>query len=109
MPNTNPICQNGGWAAKSAKMTAIFLWIFSLDKPIIECRIMVQETKMFATKFMDHAAYAKKVKKMTYSELLFTIKDCREVLKAWPDQPNYGYYADEICYCADEIRRRQKI
>ena len=53
---------------------------------------------MLATKFMDHAAYAKKVKKMTYSELLFTIKDCREVLKAWPDQPNYGYYADEICY-----------
>jgi hypothetical protein len=70
---------------------------------------MAQETKMLATKFMDHAAYAKKVKKMTYSELLFTIKDCREVLKAWPDQPNYGYYADEICYCADEIRRRQKI
>jgi hypothetical protein len=35
---------------------------------------------MFATKFMDHAAYAKKVKKMTYSELHFTIKDCREVL-----------------------------
>ena len=40
---------------------------------------------MFATKFMDHAAYARKVKKMTYSELLFTINDCREVLKAWPD------------------------
>jgi hypothetical protein len=63
---------------------------------------------MLATKFMDHAAYAKKVKKMTYSELHFTIKDCREVLKAWPDQPNYGYYSDEICYCADELRRRQK-
>ena len=45
---------------------------------------------MFATKFMDHAAYARKVKKMTYSELLFTIHDCKEVLKAWPDQPNYG-------------------
>lgn len=63
---------------------------------------------MFATKFMDHAAYARKVKKMTYSELLFTINDCREVLKAWPDHPNYGYYADEICYCADELGRRNE-
>lgn len=61
---------------------------------------------MFPTKFMDHAVYARKVKKMTHSELLFTINDCKEVLKAWPDQPNYGYYTDEICYCADEIRRR---
>ena len=64
---------------------------------------------MFATKFMDHSAYSKKVKKMSYSELLFTIKDCREVLKAWPDQPNYSYYADELGYCADAPRRRQKI
>jgi hypothetical protein len=102
------VSQSGRWAAIPAKMAHYFLWIFSLDKPIIECRIMVQETKMFATKFMDHAAYSRKVKKMSYSELHFTIKDCREVLKAWPDQPNYGYYADEICYCADEIRRRQK-
>jgi hypothetical protein len=39
-------------------------------------------------------------------ELNFVIKDCGEVLSVWPDTPNNGYYADEICYCADEIRRR---
>ena len=59
------------------------------------------------TKHMDHVAYAKKVKRMTWSELEFTIQDCREVLEAWPDHPNAGYYQDEICYCADEIRRRR--
>jgi len=64
---------------------------------------------MFQTKVMDHIMYARKVKKMTHAELRFTIQDCREVLQAWPDQPNYGYYSDEICYCADELRRRDKI
>lgn len=58
------------------------------------------------TKTMDHAAYMRKVKKMSDSELQFVIKDCREVLAVWPDHPNAGYYMDEICYCADEIRRR---
>ena len=64
---------------------------------------------MFGSKIMDHAAYARKVKKMTDAELRFTIKDCRDVLEAWPGQPNYGYYADEICHCADELQRREKV
>ncbi len=63
---------------------------------------------MFATKFIDHSAYSKKVKKMTASELLFTIKDCQEVLEvAWEGHPNNGYYADEISYCASELHRRK--
>jgi len=63
---------------------------------------------MFATKTFDHALYSRKVKKMTDAELLFVIKDCRAVLDAWPKTPNHGYYMDEIHYCHDEIRRRQR-
>jgi hypothetical protein len=62
---------------------------------------------MFATKFIDHSAYSKKVKKMTEAELLFTIKDCKEVLAVWNDHPNNGYYSDEICYCSTELHRRK--
>ena len=63
---------------------------------------------MFATKFIDHAAYSRKVKKMTEAELLFTIKDCQEVLEvAWEGHPNNGYYSDEICYCSTELHRRK--
>jgi hypothetical protein len=25
-----------------------------------------------------------------------------------PDGPKAGYYADEICYCADELERRRR-
>ena len=60
-------------------------------------------------KIMDHAAYMRKVKKMSDSELEYTIQDCREVIVAMPDGENAGYYMDEICYCADEIRRRDVI
>jgi len=45
---------------------------------------------------------------MTASQLLFTIKDCMETLRAWMDCPNHGYYMDEIHYCRMELNRRQK-
>jgi len=56
---------------------------------------------------MDHSAYMKKVKRMTEEELLWVIKDCQEVLKAWADHPNCGYYSDEICYCSTELNQRK--
>ena len=59
-------------------------------------------------KTFDHAFYSKKVKKMSWEQLLFVIKDCQRVLKAWPETPNNGYYTDEILYCSDEIRRRNQ-
>ena len=61
---------------------------------------------MPATKHLDHAAYARKVKRMTVSELRFTLADCRGVLAVAPDCTNSGYYADEINYCAGELQRR---
>lgn len=58
------------------------------------------------TKVMDHAFYQKKVRTMESSSLKYVIQDCKAVLEAWPEHPNGGYYADEIHYCAMELKRR---
>jgi len=60
------------------------------------------------TKVMDHDFYQKKVRTMDDSALRFVIQDCAAALEAWPDQPNAGYYADEIHYCAMELKRRRQ-
>ncbi|RPJ33116.1 MAG: hypothetical protein EHM35_10850, partial [Planctomycetaceae bacterium] len=62
---------------------------------------------MNATKHMDHAEYQRRVKAMTADALLYTIRDARAALTANPDNPNAGYYQDEICYCAQELQRRR--
>jgi hypothetical protein len=56
---------------------------------------------------IDHNAYPKSLKTKTVAELRYTIKDCREALEAYPDNPKAGYYQDEISYCGMELRRRQ--
>lgn len=61
-----------------------------------------------ATKHIDHNAYPKLCRRRSDAELRFIIADCQATLAAWPDQPNHGYYADEINYCADELNRRRK-
>lgn len=57
----------------------------------------------------DHAGYAEKVKNMSEEQLRFIIKDAQEAIKANPDSPKskFGYYADEINYCASELHRRR--
>jgi hypothetical protein len=55
---------------------------------------------------IDHAAYKRKVKTLSTASLLFIIKDAGEAIKANPDGPKAGYYADEINYCSDELRKR---
>ena len=57
---------------------------------------------------MDHAAYQAKVRKMTEVQLRYTIRDAQEAMEANPENPNSGYYADEICYCGQELRKRAK-
>ena len=57
-------------------------------------------------KTMNHANYITKTTNMTESQLKFTIKDCREALDANPYTVNWSYYADEICYCGMELKRR---
>lgn len=60
-------------------------------------------------KRMDHGAYMKKVKKMTYNELLYTARDAKAAAEAYPEGPNAGYYLDEVNYCAEEMFRRDKL
>ncbi len=62
---------------------------------------------MQGDKVMNHAAYQRKARSMDVAALMFTIKDCQEAIAANPANPNNGYYADEICYCSMELRRRQ--
>lgn len=57
---------------------------------------------------INHGEYQKKVKKLSVAELQFIIKDCREAMRALPENPKNGYYADEIHYCNAELLRRQK-
>jgi hypothetical protein len=56
---------------------------------------------------IDHAAYQKKLKNKTASELAYIIKDAREAIAAMPDGPKAGYYQDEIHYASMELKRRQ--
>jgi hypothetical protein len=55
---------------------------------------------------INHSEYIAKTKKMDEATLRFIIKDCQEALKALPNCDKAGYYQDEICYCAMELKRR---
>ncbi len=57
---------------------------------------------------MDHTKYPRGLKSKSISSLHFIIRDAREAIKANPENPNAGYYADEISYAAMEIRRRRE-
>ena len=59
------------------------------------------------TKKMDHMEYPKRLRDMSISALRFTIVDAQSAMKALPDNQNNSYYADEICYCANELNRRK--
>ena len=58
-------------------------------------------------KRMDHVEYPKKLRAMKESQIRFIITDCKAALAALPDNPNAGYYLDEINYCSDELARRR--
>lgn len=57
-------------------------------------------------KVMNHTEYPKKCKKMSIEALKYTIQDCQKAIEANPENPNNGYYQDEISYCGMELRRR---
>lgn len=61
---------------------------------------------MATIKQMVHADYQKRVKSLSVPELMFIIADAREAMTANPENPNNGFYQDEIHYCAAELRRR---
>ena len=55
---------------------------------------------------INHAEYQKKIRKISDEALRFTIEDCQEALRIFPDNPKAGYYQDEIHYCLMELNRR---
>jgi hypothetical protein len=58
---------------------------------------------------INHAEYQRKVRKMETASLLYIIKDCQEAMRAMPDNPKNGFYADEINYAASELHRRRTV
>jgi hypothetical protein len=58
------------------------------------------------TKIMNHAEYPRKLRTKTESELYYIVKDCKAAIAANPDNPNNGYYQDEINYVCNEQARR---
>ena len=61
---------------------------------------------MMADKIMNHATYQKSLKSKTWQELEHIIKDARAAIAANPENPNNGYYQDEVRYAAQEKKRR---
>jgi hypothetical protein len=60
------------------------------------------------SKTMDHAAYQKKIKKLSDDALRHIIKDCKEVIEIQKSfNENIGYYTDEIHYCCMELDSRR--
>ena len=57
-------------------------------------------------KIMDHSKYPKRLRRLDECSLRFIIKDASEAIAANPDNPNNGYYADEVSYAGMELRRR---
>lgn len=59
-------------------------------------------------KEMDHKRYPAGLRRKSLAMLHYIIRDAREALEAFPDNPNAGYYLDEINYAAAEIKRRRE-
>ncbi len=58
-------------------------------------------------KNMNHIEYPKSLKTKLTAELRFIIKDAKEAMEAMPDNENNSYYADEVCYCINELNNRK--
>tara|TARA_R100001086_G_scaffold68829_1_gene32654 strand:+ start:348 stop:611 length:264 start_codon:yes stop_codon:yes gene_type:complete len=54
-----------------------------------------------------HTDYMSRTRTMEVAELQYRIKDCREAMEANPDNPKCQQYADEVSYCAMELKRRE--
>lgn len=60
-------------------------------------------------KKMDHTKYPLSLRKKTDSELRFIRDDAKEAVRVNPENPNNGYYQDEVIYASQELRRRGLI
>jgi len=58
-------------------------------------------------KTINHTEYPKRLRVLSNESLEYIIKDCKEALNSMPNNPNNGYYQDEINYCVNEIAQRK--
>ena len=58
-------------------------------------------------KNMNHGEYQKKLKSKDDGELCYIIADARDAINTMPDNPNAGYYMDEIHYAVMELNHRK--
>jgi hypothetical protein len=56
---------------------------------------------------IDHKSYQQRVRTLSEEQLRWIIRDASEAMEAMPGSPKAGYYADEVSYCAAELRRRK--
>jgi hypothetical protein len=61
-----------------------------------------------AVQHIDHAAYQERCTKMSEAQLRYTISDANAAMRAMPDGPKAGYYADEVNYCSNELAKRKR-
>jgi hypothetical protein len=54
-----------------------------------------------------HSQTMAKFKVLSDESLKYIMFDCRQALKAMPDNPKAGQYMDEIHYCLMELARRR--
>jgi hypothetical protein len=59
-------------------------------------------------KRMDHTEYPRSLKGKSEASLRYIIQDAKEAIAANPDNPNCGYYQDEINNCCTELYRRRR-
>jgi len=56
-----------------------------------------------------HSEYPRSLKNRDMASLEYIIQDCENAIKAMPDNPKCGRYADEISYCRAEINARTPV
>jgi hypothetical protein len=58
---------------------------------------------------INHIEYPKTLKTKSVDSLRYIIGDCKNAIEAMPNGHKAGYYADEIHYCAMELRSRTNV
>ena len=57
-------------------------------------------------RYVDDREYQRRLKTLDTFALRNIIRDAGEAAKVNPDNPNAGFYLDEVSYAAMELRRR---
>jgi len=57
-------------------------------------------------KQMNHGAYKSAMKSKTIAQLRYIARDAYDAMVAMPNNPNAGYYADEVNYATAELAAR---